>query len=100
MFFVFLHRKSSKTTVKTSYMATITMNGIWEILQTFSLTTKNKEWLAQRLINDIRAEQKTATARRAATELYSDLQGALAEIEEIKSGHRKAMTWEEMMHEL
>ncbi len=82
-------------------MATITMKGVWEILQTFSLTTKNKEWLAQRLIQDVQAERTaTATGKRDAAELYADLEGALTEIEEVKSGKCKSLTWEEMMHEL
>lgn len=38
-------------------MATITMNGIWNFLQSLSLSTRNKQWLADRLIQDVEAER-------------------------------------------
>ena len=41
-------------------MATITMNGIWNFLQSLSLTTKNKQWLADRLIHDVKQEREAA----------------------------------------
>ena len=41
-------------------MATITMNGIWDFLQSLSLSTRNKKWLADRLIHDVERERAAA----------------------------------------
>ena len=47
-------------TLKIKKMATITMNGIWDFLQSLSLSTRNKKWLADRLIHDVERERAAA----------------------------------------
>ncbi len=60
---------------------TISLEGIWSMLQSLSLSSRNKEWLAARLIescaDDTRAKQEKMVAETLGS-AYSETKHAIA----------------------
>ena len=73
--------------------ATISLDGLLSFIRSLSLSPDNKEWLAERLVEDARSEQ-AAEAKQSYAEVINDLCGAWSDDprtpEEIATDIRQA----------
>ena len=78
-------------------MTTFALNNLWTYLQGLSLSQKDREWLASKLI-----EQSTDDAKTARQKAYvkESLTRALDEVKQAQRGEVKMMTEEDFLNEL
>lgn len=65
--------------------ATITLENVWGFIQSLSLSAKNKEWLAQKLIESSKEEKRLKEEAIVAASLTTALK-------EVKEAHKKGIT--------
>ena len=78
-------------------MTTFALNNLWTYLQGLSLSQKDRNWLAGKLIEPTSDDAKTAKQKAFVKE---SLCRALDEVERAKRGEIKMMTEEEFLDEL
>lgn len=80
-------------------MSTIQIEGLWQYIQTLSLSKKNKKWLAERLLENSTAETTAnATTQKAIKEAEEGMVTTFASVDDFKkhmyelqcSAHRAA----------
>lgn len=76
--------------------ATISMNNIWQMLQALSLSSSNKEWLANKLIDSSLEDKK---AHEAAF-VRDSLQRSLQEMKEVQQGQKTLQSADDFLAEL
>ena len=75
-----------------------TMEGIWAMLETLSLSNRNKKWLSDKLLVSIPKKEKTYS--KEDQEILDGFREALYELEEIKAGRAKAIPLEEAIAQI
>lgn len=78
-------------------MTTFALNNLWSYIQGLSLSMKDRKWLADKLIEPVADDQKTAKQKAYVKET---LYRALDEVERAKRGEVKMQTEEEFLAEL
>ena len=78
-------------------MTTFALNNLWMYLQGLSLSQKDREWLASKLIEPSTDDAKTA---RQKVYVKESLTRALDEVKQAKRGEVKMMTEEDFLNEL
>ena len=78
-------------------MTTVAMNNLWTYIQGLSLSQKNREWLAGKLIAPTADDPKTARQKAYVKET---LTRALNEARAAQRGEIKLQTEEEFLEEL
>lgn len=78
-------------------MTTFALNNLWSYIEGLSLSTKDRKWLANKLIEPVADDQKTAKQKAYVKET---LYRALDEVERAKRGEVKMQTEEEFLAEL
>lgn len=78
-------------------MTTFALNNLWTYLQGLSLSQKDREWLASKLIEPSTDDAKTA---RQKTYVKESLTRALDEVKQAKRGEVKMMTEEDFLNGL
>ena len=78
-------------------MTTVALNNLWNYLQGLKLSKKDREWLADKLIEPTADDAKTAKQKAYVKET---LTRAFDEVERAKRGEIKMMTLEEIEEEL
>ena len=78
-------------------MTTFALNNLWSYIQGLSLSTKDRKWLANKLIEPVADDPKTAKQKAYVKET---LYRALDEVERVKRGEVKMQTLEEFEEEL
>ncbi len=78
-------------------MTTFALNNLWSYIQGLSLSTKDRKWLANKLIEPVADDPKTAKQKAYVKET---LYRALDEVERAKRGEIKMQTEEEFLAEL
>ena len=78
-------------------MTTVALNNLWNYLQGLKLSKKDREWLADKLIEPTADDAKTAKQKAYVKET---LTRAFDEVERAKHGEIKMMTLEEFEEEL
>lgn len=83
-------------------MSTIAVNNLWIYIQSMMLSDRNKQWLADRLIESKTNKVNTAQATQAAQEKYvrESLTRALNEVREARRTGKKRQTLDEFLNEL
>ena len=67
-------------------MSTIQIESLWQYIQTFSLSKKNKKWLAERLLENSSAESSAnATTLKAIKEAEEGKVTSFSSIEDFKT---------------
>ena len=77
-------------------MTAMALNNLWSYIQGMSLKTKDREWLASKLLEPV-DDAKTAQQKAYVKET---LTRALKEVEQAKRGEIKMMTEEEFLEDL
>ena len=77
-------------------MTTVAMNNLWTYIQGLSLSQRNRNWLADKLVEPI---EDTKTAQQKAY-VKETLTRALKEVEQAKREGRKLQTLDEFIQEL
>ena len=78
-------------------MTTFALNNLWTYLQGLSLSQKDREWLASKLIEPSTDDAKTA---RQKVYVKESLTRALDEVKQAKRGEVKMMTEENFLNGL
>ena len=78
-------------------MTTFALNNLWSYIEGLSLSTKDRKWLANKLIEPVADDQKTAKQKAYVKET---LYRALDEVERAKRGEVKMTTLDEFINEL
>ena len=78
-------------------MTTFAFNKLWSYIQGLSLSTKDRTWLANKLIEPVADDPKTAKQKAYVKET---LYRALDEVERAKRGEIKMTTLDEFINEL
>ena len=78
-------------------MTTFALNNLWTYLQGLSLSQKDREWLASKLIEPSTDDVKTARQKAYVKE---SLTRALDEVKQAKRGEVKMMTEEDFLNGL
>lgn len=78
-------------------MTTVALNNLWTYLQGLSLSQKDRNWLAGKLIEPTADDAKTAKQKAYVKE---SLYRALDEVKRAKRGEIKMMTEEEFLDSL
>lgn len=78
-------------------MTTFALNNLWTYLQGLSLSQKDREWLASKLIEPSTDDAKTARQKAYVKE---SLTRALDEVKQAKRGEVKMMTEEDFLNGL
>lgn len=78
-------------------MTTFALNNLWTYLQGLSLSQKDREWLASKLIEPNADDTKTA---RQKTYVKESLTRALDEVKQAQRGEVKMMTEEDFLNGL
>ena len=78
-------------------MTTFALNNLWTYLQGLSLSQKDREWLANKLIEPSTDDAKTARQKAYVKE---SLTRALDEVKQAKRGEVKMMTEEDFLNGL
>lgn len=72
------------------------MDSLWQAIQ--SLSVKNKEWLCDKLVEDLRKEDETEYISKE--EILAGIDAGLKEMVERKRSGRKAKTLDALINEL
>ena len=78
-------------------MTTFALNNLWTYIEGLSLSMKDRKWLANKLIEPVADDPKTAKQKAYVKET---LYRALDEVERAKRGEIKMQTEEEFLAEL
>lgn len=83
-------------------MSTVALNNLWIYIQSMMLSDRNKQWLADRLIESKTNKVNTAQAKQAAQEKYvrESLTRAINEVREARRTGKKRQTLDEFLNEL
>lgn len=92
-FVIFAARKHKSVWV----MTTFALNNLWNYLQGLKLSKKDREWLADKLIETTADDAKTAKQKAYVKET---LTRAFDEVERAKRGEIKLKTMDEFLKEL
>ena len=76
----------------------VTMEGIWGMLESLSLTNRNKKWLSDKLLVSIPAKKPARSAEAQA--ILDGFREAVLEWKEIKAGRVQGTPDEEFMAEI
>lgn len=76
----------------------VTMDGIWALIESLSLTNRNKKWLSDKLLVSI-PSKKTVRSKED-QEILDGFREAVLELREIKAGRAQTTTDEEFMAEI
>ncbi len=76
--------------------ATISMESLWEAIQ--SLPLKNKEWLSSKLIENIRDEKELEYISKE--ELLEGIRQGLMDVQEARKSGKQPKTLQEVIDEL
>ena len=80
--------------------ATISLEGILSILNTFSLSTKNKQWLGEHLLEQARTEQAEIEARKEHEKIIKRMDEAFKDAKKASEGQLKGKPLEVLLYEL
>jgi len=80
--------------------ATISLEGILSILNTFSLSTKNKQWLGEHLLEQARTEQAETEARKEHEKIIKRMDEAFKDAKKASEGQFKGKPLEVLLNEL
>ena len=78
-------------------MNAISLNNLWSYLQSLTLTTSNKKWLADHLYEAVEAEK---AAGQSKAETLAQIDKALKEFKLIQEGKLEAIPAEALLDEL
>ena len=83
-------------------MSTVALNNLWIYIQSMMLSDRNKQWLADRLIESKTNKVNTTQAKQAAQEKYvrESLTRAINEVREARRTGKKRQTLDEFLNEL
>lgn len=76
----------------------VIMDGIWALIESLSLTNRNKKWLSDKLLASI-PSKKTVRSKED-QEILDGFREAVLELREIKAGRAQTTTDEEFMAEI
>lgn len=76
--------------------ASISMEGLLQFILSFSLSARNKRWLAEKLIEEAEKEDEFISKE----EVLAGIDAGLQEVKLTREGKLKAKTAREFLHEL
>lgn len=76
------------------------MESLWQYIQSLSLSERNREWLADKLLEGTRKKGEEETERIGKEEILAGIDAGLKEMVERKRTGKKAKTLEELINEL
>lgn len=74
----------------------IPIDNVWQMLQTLSLSSSNKEWLANKLIDSSKEDKR----EQEAAFVRESMQRAMLEVKEVQQGHKKLQSADDFFAEL
>ena len=78
--------------------STATMKGLWGLIESMSLSVRNKKWLTAKLIESTSVGKKPRS--KEDMEILDGFRGAILELKEIKAGRKHAVPHDEALAEL
>ena len=80
--------------------ATISLDGVLSILNTLSLSAKNKQWLGEHLLEQARMEQAEIDARKEHDSIMRGMGKAFQDAKKARDGQLKGKPLEMLLNEL
>lgn len=77
--------------------ASAKMESLWQYIQSLSLSDRNKKWLAEKLVEDTKADDTEYISKE---EILAGIDAGLKEVKLYHEGKLKAKTAKEFLEEL
>lgn len=77
--------------------ASAKMESLWQYIQSLSLSDRNKKWLAEKLVEDTKADDTEYISKE---EILAGIDAGLKEVKLCHEGKLKAKTAKEFLEEL